>query len=99
MPPTGSSWIAVVRWRPRPSCLPRGDRPPGGGADRGSQRRGVNGGPAGGAPGCRRARGPGSGMAGLPPGCLPTRAIQGREADASPESSSRTGFLQAAGRP
>ena len=33
MPPTGSSWIAVVRWRPRPSCLPHGDRPPGGGAD------------------------------------------------------------------
>src|SRR5690242_12086694 len=27
LPPTGSSWIAVVRWRPRPSCLPRGDRP------------------------------------------------------------------------
>jgi hypothetical protein len=40
LPPTGSSWIAVVRWRPRPSCLPHGDRPPGGGADRGSRCRG-----------------------------------------------------------
>jgi hypothetical protein len=40
MPPTGSSWIAVVRWRPRPACLPRGGRPPGGGADRESRRRG-----------------------------------------------------------
>src|SRR5207247_6731664 len=27
MPPTGSSWIAVVRWRPRPSCLPHGTVP------------------------------------------------------------------------
>jgi hypothetical protein len=27
MPPTGSSWIVVLRWRPRPSCLPHGDRP------------------------------------------------------------------------
>src|SRR6185437_16661893 len=27
LPPTGSSWIAVVRWRPRPSCLPHGERP------------------------------------------------------------------------
>jgi hypothetical protein len=27
LPPTGSSWIAVVRWRPCPSCLPHGDRP------------------------------------------------------------------------
>jgi hypothetical protein len=37
------------------------------------------------------------------PGCLPgacgPRAIRGREADASPESSSRPGFRQAAGRP
>jgi hypothetical protein len=31
-------------------------------------------------------------MAGLPAGCLRTRAIRGREADASPESSSRPGF-------
>jgi hypothetical protein len=28
LPPTGFSWIAVVRWRPRPSCLPHGDPSP-----------------------------------------------------------------------
>jgi hypothetical protein len=98
LPPTGSSWIAVVRWRPRPSCLPHGDRPPGGGADRGSRRRGER------EPGrdARNAAGPGDRAPGWPgwrPGACGPRAIRGREADASPESSSRPGFRQAAGRP
>jgi len=38
-------------------------------------------------------------MAGLPAGRLRTLAIRGREADASPESSGRPRFRQAAGRP
>ena len=99
LPPTGSSWIAVVRWRPRPSCLPHGDRPPGGGADRGSRRRGVNGGPAGGRPDAAGLGDRVPGMVGLPAGCLRTRAIRGRKADASPESSGRPGFRPAAGTP
>ena len=56
MPPTGSSWIAVVRWRPRPSCLPHGARRPHGGADRGSRRRGERGAPAGTPRCCRNSR-------------------------------------------
>ena len=47
MPPTGSSWIAVSRWRPV-----RGTAAPGGGDDLGP-RRWVNGSPAG-MPGCGR---------------------------------------------
>ena len=97
MPPTGSSWIAVVRWRPRRAC--RTEAVPLAVELIEVTAHGVNGSPAG-TPGCRRARGPGSGMAGLPAGCLRNpRAIRGREADASPESSGRPGFRQAAGRP
>ena len=65
-----SSWIAVARWRPRPSCLPHGDRPlaveliEGHGA--GGERE----------PGRDARMPPGSGtglrMAGLPAGCLRT---------------------------
>jgi hypothetical protein len=51
-----------------------------------------------GAPGCRRARGPGCGMGGLSAGCLRSPGDPGREADASPDSSGKPGFRQAAGR-
>jgi hypothetical protein len=98
MPPTGSSWGAVVRWRPRPSCLPHGDRPPGGGADRGSRRRGVNGSPAG-TPDAAGLEDRAPGWPGCRPGASRPRTIRGRDADASPESSIRPGFRQAAGRP
>jgi len=86
MLPTGSSWIAVVRWRPHQSCLPHGDRPL---ALELVERHGagVNGSQAW-TPGCRRARGPGSGMAGLSAGCLRTPGDPGPGADASSESSS-----------
>jgi hypothetical protein len=97
LPPTGSSWIAVVRWRPRPSCLPHGDRPlaveliGGHGA-------GVNGSPAR-TPGCRGHEDRAPGWPGCRPGACGPWAILGWEADASPGSSSRPGFRQAAGRP
>ena len=75
VPPTGSSWIAVVRWRPRPPCLPHGDRPPGGGADRGSRRRGE--------------REPGR-DAGMPPGSR-TGLREGRAAGRVPAVPGRSG--------
>ena len=92
MPPTGSSWIAAVCWRPRPSCLPHGV------AVELIEGHGVHGSLAG-TPGCRRARGPGSGMARLPAGACGPRAVRGREAGASPESSGMPGFREAAGSP
>ncbi len=95
LPPTGSSWIAVVRRRPRPSCPPHRDRPPGGGADRGSCA-GVNGRPAG-RPDAAGLGGRALEWAGCRPGTCGPRAIRGGEADASPGSSSRPGFRQGPG--
>jgi hypothetical protein len=98
MPPTGSSWITVVRWRPHSSCLPHGDRPlavepiecHGAGGEREPGRNARM-------PPGSRTRAPGW------PGCRPGACGPGRsgcrEADASPESSSRPGFRQATGRP
>ena len=92
MPRTGSSWIAVVRWRPRPSCLPHGDRPLAVELIEGHGAGGVNGSPAG-TPGCRRARGPGSGMAGRPAGCLRTPG------DPGPGGGRQPGIIEQAGVP
>ena len=75
LPPTGFSWIAVVRRRPRPSCLPHRDRPPGGGADRGSCA-GVNGRPAG-RPDAAGLGGRALEWAGCLPGACGPRAIRG----------------------
>jgi hypothetical protein len=98
MPPTGSSWIAVVRWRPRPSYLPHGGRPlaveliegHGAGGEREPGRDARM--PPGSRTGFRDGRA--AGRVPAVPG-----AIRGREADASPGSSGRPGFGQAAGRP
>jgi hypothetical protein len=89
MPPTGSSWIAVMRWRPRPSCLPHGDRP-----WRWSRSRVTAQGVNGSRPGRPDAAGLEDRAAGWPgcwSGACGPRAIRGREADASPKLSSRPG--------
>jgi hypothetical protein len=85
----------VVRWRPRPSCLPHGDRP--------LAVELIEGHGAGGArPGRPDAAGledRAPGWPGCRPGACGPRAIRDGEADASLESSSRPGFREAAGRP
>jgi hypothetical protein len=99
VPPTGSSWIAVVRWRPVRRACRAGTVP--------LALELIEGHGAGGEPGARPGGArmpPGSGTgfrgwSGCRAGACGPRAIRGREADASPESSGRPGFRPAAGRP
>ena len=63
LPPTGSSGLPWC-WHPRPSCMPRGARHPGGEADRWSRCSGRAAGTPAGTSGCRRGSGTGSGDGG-----------------------------------
>jgi hypothetical protein len=94
-PPIGSSWIAVVRWRPVRRACRTGAVSLAVGLVEG-HGAGVNGSLAG-MPGCRRARGPGSGMAGLPAGCLRAAGDRGR-GRRTPARDHRVGRVQAGGR-
>jgi hypothetical protein len=76
MPPTGSSGLPW-RWHPRPSCMPRGARHPGGEADRWSRCRGRAARPPAGTSGWHRGSRTGSGMAGTSAGRLETPGQSG----------------------